>query len=122
MTDWMALFVGFIVGVILMEIYLRGWLKWMNPMLKRYDLENQHLRAEIDRLKVENMTILTEAWERIAELENVLGAITDEYEADLIEDYKSKYGNPIHPAMESRLERDLSTVREARDILAKAEA
>jgi hypothetical protein len=107
---------------------LRAEIERLLDLIVDGDKRESALRAEIDRLKDIGDNFLlarnenTALRARIAELENVLGAITDEYEATLIDDYKSKYGNPIHPAMKSRLERDLSTVREARDILAKAEA
>jgi hypothetical protein len=62
---------------------------------------------------------LRERDKRIADLENVLGAVTDELQETIIDDYKYKYGNPVHPAMADRMERDLSTVKEARTLLSK---
>ena len=58
---------------------------------------------------------------RISELENVLGAVTDELQEQIEGDYKYMYGDPVHPAMAGRLDRDLSTVREARAALRNRE-
>jgi len=63
-------------------------------------------QAEIERLLKEN-----------AELRAKLKQVTDELEAEIVGSYKANYGDPVHPAMQNRLERDLSTVREARATL-----
>jgi uncharacterized coiled-coil protein SlyX len=49
-------------------------------------------------------------------LRHILVAVTDELQAEIENSYYEKYGD--HPAMQRRLDRDLSTVREARAALA----
>lgn len=63
--------------------------------------------------------ICWEAASRLERLASVLGAVTDELQAEIENQYQEKYGD--HPAMNSRKERDLSTVREARALLAELE-
>lgn len=53
----------------------------------------------------------------VRKLRELLAQVTEELAEEVTGNYKSRYGDPIHPAMELRYERDMGTVYEARAVL-----